>query len=150
MSRTADLIGYSEDGNIQLVVEVKKTRDVSHQWVEQFRRNLLMHSVIPASKFFLFVLPRHAYLWKNGTVTESDRGPDYTLLTRDILRPYVSELNIDEISEQGLELLVRSWLSDLINSDLKPQSATREQSWLFDSGLYESIKNGSIRAEVHV
>ena len=62
----------------------------------------------------------------------------------------MSELDRDEVSAQDLVILVRAWLIDLINSDLKPQSAMREQSWVFESGLYESIKNGSIRAEVHV
>ena len=150
MNRTADLIAYSEDGNIQLVVEVKKTRDVSHQWVEQFRRNLLKHSVIPISKYFLFVLSRNTYLWKNGSAAESTRQADYTLLTKDVLRPYISDIDVDAISEQSLELLVQSWLGDLVNSDLTRQSSPREQTWLFDSGLYESIKNGSIRTEVHV
>ena len=150
MSRAADLIVYSQEGNVQLVVEVKKTKDVSRQWVEQFRRNLLMHSVIPSSNYFLFVLPRHTYLWKNGTATESARQADYTILTKDILKPYTNEINVDSISEQSLELLVHSWLSDLVNSALTRQRSTREQAWLFDSGLYESIKNGSIRTEVHV
>jgi len=52
MSGSADLIGYSEDGNIQLLVEIKKAKNVSPEWVEQFRRNLLTHAIIPASNFF--------------------------------------------------------------------------------------------------
>ena len=51
MSGSADLIGYSEDGNIQLLVEIKKAKNVSPEWVEQFRRNLLTHAIIPASNF---------------------------------------------------------------------------------------------------
>jgi len=150
MSMSADLIGYSEDGNIQLVVEVKKAKNVSPEWVEEFRRNLLTHAIIPPSNFFLLVLPQSIYLWKNSTVSDTERRADYTLLTQDVLSPYLGDINLNTISEQSLELLTHSWLSDLANSVLTRKTSGREQSWLFDSGLYESMKNGSIRAEVHV
>ena len=150
MSGSADLIGYSEDGNIQLLVEIKKAKNVSPEWVEQFRRNLLTHAIIPASNFFLLVLPQSIYLWKNSAVTDTERLADYTLLTQDVLRPYLGDIDLNTISEQSLELLIYSWLSDLANSVLTRETSGREQSWLFDSGLYESVKNGSIRAEVHV
>ena len=50
-------------------------------------------------------------------------------------------------SEYGLELLVTSWLEDLVNTELQRDEVGSHLQWLFDSGLYEAITHGSVAIE---
>ena len=47
-------------------------------------------------------------------------------------------------------MLVTSWLHDLIDFDLRRDEVGPRRQWLFDSGLYDAIKNGSVVTEVVV
>ena len=58
-----------------------------------------------------------------------------------------TNLSLDDLSESSLELIVKSWLNDIINADLTEQSAASHEKWLFDSGLYRAIENGSVKSE---
>jgi hypothetical protein len=51
------------------------------------------------------------------------------------------------MSAQGLELLVASLLGDLLNTDLSREDVSPELRVLFDSGLYEAIKEGRLAIE---
>lgn len=149
MSERPDIAAYSPDNELVLIVEVKNHSGASQEWVIQMRRNLMDNSAIPQSRFFILAMPDYFYLWKNTSLRDEEAEPDYKIDAREALRPYIerTSLSLDNISEQGLELLVASWLSDLANSDLSGKRANPEFEWLFDSGLYESIRNGSVRME---
>lgn len=152
MMRRADLVVYSPDGSIQLVVEVKNKRDASIEWVIQMRRNLLVHSLIPASPYFLLALPDYFYLWVNSQTEPIDAPPDYEIDATEALASYVgrSNLSLAEVSEYGLEILVVSWLHELLNADLYGSVKRPTLNWFLDSGLYEAIKHGSVETEVVV
>ncbi|MCI0438426.1 MAG: hypothetical protein L0177_04775 [Chloroflexi bacterium] len=146
MDTRPDIAVYSPDGRIQLVVEIKTRKGVSDDWAAQLRRNLIVHSAIPRSKFFLLALPDYFYLWKED-YSPSVKPPDYKAKSKEMLRNYLTTLDVQTLSEPGLELIVEAWLDDLINSELDKSSLGPEWNWLFDSGLYESIKRGSIVVE---
>ena len=68
IKRRADVVVFDKSGNLQLVVEAKfiKPDEDTLSRAVQIRRNLLAHSGIPDSPFFLIVFPGHFYLWKKG------------------------------------------------------------------------------------
>ena len=149
MTQHADIEVYTPQSGIQLVVEVKTQRGETDEWAAKLRRNLFAYQSIPSSRFFLIALPEHLYLWRDKT--SPDLIPaDYKVRTKDVLQPYLEKIDIEELSGQSLELLVTSWLSVLMMSKLTKEEAGPGLEWLFDSGLYESIKGGEIRTEAVV
>ncbi len=138
-----DIVVYSVDKTPQLVIEIKTKKGASPEWATKLRRNLIVHGVIPASPFFLLILPDHLYLWKDSSSMEV-LLPDYVIDASPILTPFLkaTNLSLNTISGEGLELVVDFWLNELIDSEL-PDDKTGFD-WLYASGLYEAIKNGSV------
>ena len=147
--RRADVAVYSPDGKLQLVVEIKNKSGASAEWVAQMRRNLLVHAVIPPSPYFLLVLPDFFYLWIDAMSVHELASPDYQIKAAEVLTPYLSPStqSLKDLSEYSLELLVTSWLEDLVGADLQQDMAGPQLQWLFASGLYEAIRHGSITIE---
>ncbi len=142
-----DIAAYSSDGELKLVVEVKASKGVSEDWGGKLRRNLVAHGLVPNTKFFLLALPSFFYLWLDAQSLEITPA-DYRVPTSDVLQAYLLELNSEGLTEQSLELLIMAWLRDLMDSELTRESAGSKLSWLFDSGLYESIQHGSLSSQV--
>ena len=143
--RRPDIIVHSSDGAVQLVVEAKGLSDKTDEWAATFRRNLVAHGAIPESRFFLLAMTDYFYLWRGASADYAP--PDYKVAAKDVLKlylqnKYLQDLTIRELSGQGFELLVETWLGTLINSRLSEAASEPGDAWLFDSGLYESIKNG--------
>lgn len=146
MKGLVDLIVYSPDDRVQLVVEVKSIKGATDGWAANMRRNLLVHGVIPNSPFFLLALPEYFYLWQHNTSTDPVPA-DYKVRAREVLGKYLDDTNLEQLSGQSFELLVSAWLHDLAHSRLTKEVAP-ELSWVFDSGLYGCIAGGSVAAEV--
>ena len=147
--RRADVAVYSPDGNLQLVVAIKNRPGASAEWVIQMRRNLLVHAVIPLSPYFLLVLPDFFYLWTDAVSVHELAPPAYQIKAADVLAPYLdpSTQALKDLSEYSLELLVTSWLEDLVGTELRRDSVGPHLQWLFDSGLYAAITHGSVTVE---
>lgn len=152
MSSRADIVVYTPDERVLLVAEVKHIQGASPEWAAQMRRNLLVHGLVPNAPFFLLALPDHFYLWKDGKPVQDAVPPDYEVEAAEVLASYTGRLDIPlaDLSEPSLELLVTSWLHDLIDFELRREDAGPHQQWLFDSGLYRAIKNGSVTTEAAV
>ena len=145
MKQTADIAVYSPDDRLKLVVEVKSYRNATDEWAAKLRRNLLVDGFIPASEFFLLVLPEYSYLWHR--CESRDAVPaDYKFRTKDVLRLHGDTANPDKLSSLGLELLTSSWLNALAVSQVS-RGEVPGLDWAFDSGLYDSIKDGSVKVE---
>ena len=145
-----DITGHSRDGTVQLVVEIKGLADKTDEWAASFRRNLRAHGGIPASHFFLLAMADYFYLWHDPSI-DSEK-PDFKVPTEEVLRPYLQskylkDLSVRELSGQGLEILVESWLDSIISPLFSESSARPEDQWLFESGLYDSIKDGYFSIE---
>lgn len=147
--RRADVAVYSPDGNLQLVVEIKNRPGASAEWVIQMRRNLLVHAVIPLSPYFLLVLPDFFYLWTDAVSVHELAPPAYQIKTAEVLAPYLdpSTQALQDLSEYSLELLVTSWLEDLVGTEIRRERVGPHLQWLFDSGLYAAITHGSVTVE---
>ena len=150
MLKLADIVVYSPDNRLQLIAEVKGKAGATPEWAAQMRKNLLAHSAIPHARFFLLATAEHFYLWKDGSESpEEVKAPDSVVDAKPIVDPYIKDTRIsrDQISDSSLQLILTSWLSFLVNSKLTAESVPPSEKWLFDSGLYEAIRHGSIETE---
>jgi hypothetical protein len=149
MLKLADIAVYSPDNRLQLIAEVKGKTGATPEWAAQMRRNLLAHSSIPRTRFFLLATPEHFYIWKDGSEYPEVKAPDSIVDARPIIDPYIkgTPLSREQISDSSLQLILTSWLSFLVNSKLTAENVPPSERWLFDSGLYEAIRHGSIKTE---
>ncbi len=160
MARRTDIAVYSPDGVLSLAVEVKARPRASKAWAASTLRNLIVHGALPEVPYFMLALSDRFYLWKDPHFAPyGDRDlipdgiePDHEIDAARALSHYLESVRtpLDEISEKGLELLVASWLSELMNTELSREKAPPDMRWLFDSGLYDAIKKGSVATEAVV
>jgi hypothetical protein len=149
LKRRADVAVFDKSGNLQLVVEAKymKPNEDSLKRAVQIRRNLLVHSGIPDSPFFLIVFPAHFYLWKKGLPDNYDRQADYSVDTGVFLDSFADKWKtFDYMAGVEFERLVSQWIKDLSNSN----DTSKIPDWARASGLYDAIKNGSVVTEAAV
>ena len=139
-----DILINDHHTNPVLTVEIKKKFNASVQWAVQLRRNIAAHGSLPKTRFFLLALPDQFYLWKEEGKELLFNKPAYSLDPRPFLAPYVEHagITLEEISEQSFELIVTSWLIEIMNATRDDIAANENQRWLVDSGLYEEIAEG--------
>ncbi len=142
----ADFVVEAPDRGIQLVVEAKNTTAPTPDWPLRFLRNLFVHAAIPRSEYFLLALRDHLYLWRRPD-PDGQRPPDFEGDTAAALAPYLRSVpnRLDTISERGFELLIYAWLADLVAGAEPDPGASK---WLEGSGLRDSVRNGTIKAQM--
>lgn len=148
MPYTPDITVCSPQGDARLLVEVKTHEVAEGDWARRYRRNILAHFPDGGSTYFLLVLPERLYLWEPDSDPDSDA--DFVASTRESLGRYYEEVGADDLGPRALEFLVKSWLSDLVTFERDPDVTPLEHEWLGASGLYESIRGGSVKREVPV
>lgn len=143
-----DITVYSPDGEARLLVEVKGRGPADETWAQRFRHNLLAH--VPGYKptHFMVVLPERLYLW--GPDADLDAEPDYEASTRRSMSEYLDHDGSGDLGGRAFEFLVRAWLSDLVSLEPTREEIGPDLEWLFDSGLYETIRGGSVETGVAV
>lgn len=142
----------NRNGQLALVVEVKSKINASPEWAARLRRNILAHGTFPKAPYFLIVFPDKFYLWTDAGVHLDQSEPTYTIDARSILQPYFEQAGVtaDQISGQSFELIVASWLEEIIYSEKSPEDVDESQRWLVDSGLYAALAGGKFEHEAAV
>ena len=145
MKQMADIIAYDTNGKLTLVVEIKSKLGTSSQWAAKMRRNILAHGLLPSTPFFLLGLPDHFYLWKDNGIIPEVIMPTYEIEPGPFLQPYYekSGLSLEIISGKSFELIVVSWLSEILGTSGQ-DFIQDSQKWLIESGLFEAIRGGHI------
>ncbi len=143
MSNRPDLLVVGPDGEPKLAVEVKTTKTSSVEWASQFRRNLLAHGVVPSKCFFLLASQDRFFLWSprdNGL----ESPPDFVADSRQALGPWLDRMHTPsgKMSEPALELLIQSWLSEIMTD-----SSPRDPEFLGRSGLHSAIQGARLRSQ---
>ena len=149
MINQADFVTYDHEGKPVLAVDVRNKTGTNKEWATKMRRNLLAHGLIGrAAPFFLLALPDRFYLWKDNFSLQPV-APDYEIDPSPYLTPYLANagINVDSLSEQGLELLIASWLNELLQQDSLPLVEGQNNEWLTESGLFAAIKKGYLVSE---
>jgi len=155
MKRIADIAGYDKDNNLILIVEVKTRERMTSQWASELLRNIWAHENMPKTKFFLLALPDKLYLWKDLSKDLSNaeyEKPIFELDSKPLLKDYYNNLHVkpEKLSHESLELIILTWLNELINSRKDMSKAKKELRRLFESNLIDSLKNGHLEAEAYI
>lgn len=145
MATEPDFTLYDRFGRLAAIVKVSNTRGTSGEWAAEFRRNLQAHGPSWHAPFFLLVTPARLYVWKEaaqGAEKGAVIAPDYELDPKPFFEPYLagSGRKLEGISREAFELLVMSWLGELV---LHLPDSSR-QAPLEDSGLPDAVKDGRI------
>jgi hypothetical protein len=146
----ADIALFDSSGQLRTLVEIKKKLGTSREWAAKLRRNLLAHGSFGSVEFFLIVTPDRLYVWKDAGGEPIPIEPTYEIDAHSILEPYASRAGLDPatVSNPAFELIVTSWLADLIRSASAAEKPAGEQSWLRDSGFLGAVRNGRVEYEV--
>ncbi len=138
------------NGQRVLVIEVKRKTNVSPEWAAKLRRNILAHGTFPKAPHFLMAFPDKFYLWSNAEAYQDQSEPTYTIDASPILQPYFERAGVtaDQIGGASLELVITSWLGEIIHSDQRPENIDASQQWLIESGLYAALAGGKFDHEV--
>ena len=144
-----DLAVDNRNGQLALVVEIKCKTNVSPEWAAKLRRNILAHGTFPKAPYFLMVFPDKFYLWSDVGAFQEQSEPSYMIDASPILQPYFERAGVmaDQISKQSLELIVASWLGEIIHSEKPPEALDDSRRWLIDSGLYAALVGGKFQHE---
>lgn len=147
-----DLAIYDRHNQLTLIGEIKNRVGTTPEWASQYRRNMLVHGQWPYVPFFLLATPELFYLWANSPKNHwtTSIPPDYIIEATSIIDPYLQGvgLPLGHISSQSLELIVFSWLSELIQRS--SASSAVSPDWFVNSGLQQAIKDGNVVHEVVV
>jgi hypothetical protein len=150
MSQIADFVAYSPDGQIALIAEAKGRTNTTRSWATQLRRNMLSHGAVPSSRFFLLALPDRLYLWKDAGNKSELVEPTYEIDAAPFFQPYFAAARVspDKLTSQSFELIVTSWLRELVRSGLPADVPEPQRRSLLESGLLDALKGGSVAVEV--
>lgn len=141
-----DFSVHDHNGQLVLVVEVKAILNTSPEWVAKLRRNIFAHGIFSEAPFFLIICPDRLYLWTNAPMQKDPVLPNYIIDASPIFQPYFDQVEVTptNISGQNLELIVSSWLGEIIYGENAATIMDESQRWLIDSGLYEALHGGEI------
>lgn len=147
MSTGADIVVYSPDHRVQLVVEVKSTPAVNSEWAAKLRQNLIAHGAVPDAPYFLIALPRSLYLWRKASGAHVP--PDYHAETADVLREYLGRWaeRPESLGEESLQIALSSWLRDLTKTRRAPRQDSEADRMLLESGAYQAIRHGTVSSD---
>ena len=149
MRNAIDLAAYDKHGQLALVVETKSRLHTSPDWATRMRKNLLAHGIVPKSEYFMLAMPDNLYLWRKSQVDDEITGPDFIIDARPLFKKYldVAAAGTATLSDQSLEILVGSWIRDLMARGIPDDLPEPQRGMLLSSGLIEAIKGGHVAQE---
>lgn len=157
----ADVAVHDREGRLVLVVEAKGRSGVTPRWAARTFRNLHVHGSVPDVAYFMLALTDAFYLWKDpgrrtleafGEGQREEVPPDLVVPAWEIIRLYLGGDNVSpsEVSGYALEMVLSAFMTDILTADLSPETAPNNLKWLFDSGLYDAIRGGSLASQAAV
>ena len=141
MKAVIDLAAYGKDGQLALVVEIKSRLHTSADWAARMRRNLFSHGIVPRSEYFMLAMPENLYLWHDRRSGSETAEPYYIVNARPLFKRYLDVAIEDAIalSDESLEILVGSWIRDLMARGLPVDLPGPQRGMLVKSGLVDAI-----------
>lgn len=140
----ADVAIYRKNGLLGCVVEVRqnplKSKDPGSDWARKLHRNLIAHSALPPSRYFLILaFPRYIYLW-NSDDNDPTRQPDFAEDIDGMLKKFSTDSKMS--SNLEMEKVVARWLAEMITGDdsLVPRCFK-------ESGLWEELIGGTVQMQ---
>jgi hypothetical protein len=106
------------------------------------------HGLLPSAPYFLLALPDAFYLWENSS-RGSEVEPSQKVDPHTFLEPYYESTGVSptNLTERSFELIVTSWLNQVLQAN-NPQEFFRDnQDWLVKSGLFDRLAGGHLELE---
>jgi len=149
MKQYADILVFDKDHQLVLIAEVKHKRGTSAEWASRMRRNMYAHGLMPTSPYFLLALPDRFYLWNDSGKGLDESEPMNEVDPSPFLRPYYAQSGTtpDTITGKSFELIVSSWLNEVLKAGGPEDLKDRNQDWLINSGLFERLSGGYVELE---
>jgi hypothetical protein len=149
MKQYADIMVFDKNGQLALIAEVKSKRGTSSQWAAQLRRNMYAHNLLPTVPYFLLALPDRFYLWKNAGKSLEPLEPTQQVDPTPFLQPYYEKSGVssDKLTGKSFELIVASWLNQILRAGSPPDLQDKNQEWLVSSGLFDRLSGGRLEFE---
>ena len=146
MDTQVDFSIYDQTGKLTAVAEAKKKPGITRTWATNWARNFLAHGGRRSPVYLLLATPEHVYLWKRPVESEVTE-PTYTFDSKVLFQSYFSRPEVDpqQISPQAFELLVGSWLHDLMQKAWA--TSDEEAEPLAQSGFLEAVKHGHVESD---
>lgn len=160
-----DLLGYSTNGQLQLVVEIKARVQkgaivLAREWLHKVgQEQPSLYALFVTPEFILLRLPSNKRLAspvfvaiRQASIMQLyERLPndfDYAVNAMACLDVAIDtqRIPLQKLVIGGLERVINSWLNSVLllpAGELQQQPA---QSWLVESGLHEVLANGTIVA----
>jgi hypothetical protein len=152
MTSIVDVFAYDKQGKLALIVEAKGRTHTSSDWAIKMRRNILAHGLMPFSQYFMLALPDKLYLWKNIDNNIDLIEPTYETNSEPLFHGYFKKANLnpEDIGGRSFELIVTSWINELVNLGIADELPLEQRKLLVDSGLVAALKGGSIAIEQRI
>ena len=148
MSTKPDFVIYDRDGRLAVAVGVMARRVTSSRWAAETRRNLVTlggPGPFRGASFLILATLDRVYIWKEPHAADEPAPPDYELDAELIFAPYLGNTRwrLEEIGRDAFELVVMSWLNDLI---LQAPGAPHVR--LEGLAFFEATKDGRIEDSI--
>lgn len=125
------------------VVEVKNRQDLTREVATALRRNIIIHSLLPQTPFFLLISQEVGFLWKSAA--SPNAPPAYEFPMSKVVTRYLKREPGERLYGIELEFLVLQWLNDLASGKLK--TSEEPEKTLALAGFNESIREATITIE---
>ena len=142
----ADLALYDPGGRLVALAEIKNKRGTSREWAAKTRRNLLALGGFGDAVFFLLVTRDRLYLWKDAGTDPVELSPTHEVDAEAIFAPYFDRAGIDSrnVGGHAFELIVATWLGDVMWSAVSTEEHGDDRDWLERSGFRAAVEGGRI------
>lgn len=142
-----DLTVYSPDERRVLIVEIEGGSDNSPFQLERVRHGLMSDTDYQSTPFFLHAKPNGLFLWRNGDGpgANAEFAP-----VEGILRYYTPSITPEMreyLGKFGMNMLVYSWVDDLVLGLRKPNHDSEADQLLVKAGIYDQIRGGRVFVE---
>jgi|1186.fasta_scaffold89360_2 hypothetical protein len=146
MSSQPDITLRNRKGEPLMIFEVRAKHHTTPQWAAEYRRNLLRREEFRPTQYFAIVTPDQLYLWREPKPQTDVVLPDFVVDSRPLFLPYLQKtsVDLDRISPFVFELVVISWLSDLVYARREAEGLEPGQAWLMDSGFLDATRDGRL------
>lgn len=146
----ADIVLYDHEGRLTALAEIKNKAGTSPRWAADLRRNMLTHGGSQSAPYFLIITPDRVYLWKNADGPTDSFDPSSEVEATALFKPYFDRARVtpETVSGPAFELIVGSWLADLVRANRALGESVADHHPLTDSGFVEAVREGRVEYEI--
>ena len=146
MRSRPDLAVYNSRGELKVVIDIKRRYGKTSEWATHTRRSMAVYGNLTDVDYFIIATPDRLFMWKESRAEPDLIPPTYEADMRSELAPYYEDAHLDKrnISGYALEILIQTWLRDIIWPDIFMYKHQSPPNWIDESGLLNAVENGRV------